>query len=325
MRSKIWRVEDARETLRYICRTGERQYDDQAIIVAANVSRDVVRATNEMRAVAGLRANSRRRFVHLVLSLKRGELARAQWEFAVNLALGRLGLDPRLHLFLAAAHIGGAHEHCHVLVNRVGLDGSLWTGEYDMRLLTRATREIVRDLGLEYGDGDDAFGDHQSLVKINRVLMRQGQVPLSGVRIARSLLKCLSDSTDLESFIARSSEAGLRLEKTFHASQKLKGLVLLVDGTGYRIGLKKVSQGRITLGSVQAFLRDRQSSTESVGSEWCDEQNAESVWEGDLSNAHDSFDEEFPSASTETDSETGESNDFDSDDGSLDRDAPDGN
>jgi len=106
MKANIWRVEDVRRRLRYICRTGERQHDNQAVIVSANVSRDVARASNEMRAVAALRPNSKRRFVHFVLSLKRGDLTRAQWELAVNTALTRLGLNPQRHLFLAATHLG---------------------------------------------------------------------------------------------------------------------------------------------------------------------------------------------------------------------------
>jgi len=216
------------------------------------------------------------------------------------------------------------HEHCHVLVNRVGLDGRLWTGEYDMRLLTQATREIARDLGLEYGNEVDAFGDHRSLVKINRVLVRRGLAPLSGVRIARSLLDCLSDSTDLESFVARSGEAGLRLEKTFHASGHLKGLVLSVDGTEYRIGLKKISQGRITLGSVQAFLQDHQRGIESIASERYDEQAAEGAWEGAIDDEDDSFIEEVPHPSLLMDSDSRDSDDLEDDDGGLDRDAVDG-
>ena len=323
MRANIWRLEDVHRRLRYICRTGERQYDDQAVIVSANVSPDVARASNEMRAVAALRPNSKRRFVHFVLSLKRGKLTRAQWEFAVNIALERLGLNPRLHLFLAATHLGGMHEHCHVLVNRVGLDGRLWTGKYDMRLLTQATWEIAHVLGLEYRSEVDAFGDHRSLVKINRVLVRRGLTPLSGVRIARSLQDCLSDSTDLESFFARSGEAGLRLEKTFHASGNLKGLVLSVDGTAYRIGLKKISQGRISLGSVQAFLQDQQGDIESVASERYDEQAAEGAWEGAIDDEDDSFIEEVPHPSPLTDSDSRDSDDLDDDDGRLDRDAVD--
>ncbi len=96
----------------------------------------------------------------------------------------------------------------------------------------------------------------------------------------------------------------------------------MVDGTGYRIGLKKLSQGRISLGSVQAFFADHQSGFDSVASERMDEQHAESARDGDTGEAHDPFDEEFPHPSPRADPEPSEGNEFDWDEGSLDQDAP---
>ena len=280
MRSNIWRVDDVQKTLRYICRTGECQYDDRAVIVAANVSRDVVRASKEMRAVAGLRQSSKRRFVHFVLSLKSDELTRLQWESAVKTAHERLGLHPRLHLFLAAVHVGGMHQHCHVLASRVGLDGTLWAGEQDMRLLTEATRQIVRDLGLNIGHLDNKSGDHRSLININRALKKRGLPPLSGDEIATNLLECLSASTTVDSFIARSGELGYRLETTVDAHGAAQGLVLLVEGTKYRLGLGKLSRGRITLGSVQELFNDRrQSYTASDSGEGLPTSEFDSAWD----------------------------------------------
>lgn len=327
MKSNIWRVENVRESLRYICRAGERHSADPAVIVAANVSRDVTRASGEMRAVAGLRPKTKRPFVHFVLSLNRGRLTHVQWESAVNMALTGLGLDPRLHLHLAATHSGGSHEHCHVVANRVAMNGSLWSGQFDMRLLMQATRKIVRHLGLDDGDGDgdNPFGNHRSLVNINRVLIRQGQAPMSGVRTAQILLQCLTESTDLESFLKCSRYAGLRLETTRDAGGTLKGLVLVVAGTGYRIGLHKLSQGRISLGSVQASFANHQNGSDSEASELMDEQRAERALDSDTGDSHDSLDAEFPHSSPPPDSEAAEDDDLDADDDASNQDAFDRN
>ncbi|MDQ6734251.1 MAG: relaxase/mobilization nuclease domain-containing protein [Nitrospirota bacterium] len=297
MKSNIWRVGNQRETLRYICRSGKRSYEDRAVVIAANVSRDVSRAADEMRAVAGLRPDSKRHFVHFVLSLKRGELTRAEWEFAVRMALDGLGLDPRFHLFLAAVHVGGMHQHCHVVAGRVGLDGRLWVGEHDMRRLSQATRQIVRDLDIAHVEENGHPGDHHSVANINRALRRRGMPLLSGQEITQSLLECLSNSSDMESFLKLSGERGLPIARSFDASGTLKGLVLSVRGTAYRLGLGKLTRGRITLRSVLSLLQQRQQELAAarLGDQF-DWSDSDAAWHEDLEH-----DEQFMPANEDLD------------------------
>lgn len=96
-----------------------------------------------------LRPEIKAPYRHLVLSLPPGESLGKQWVTCAEEMLRALGVDPRRHVFLAVAHHDRPHEHCHLVWNRVGIDGSLIRDQLgDGAIVQQVCRNLEARFGL---------------------------------------------------------------------------------------------------------------------------------------------------------------------------------
>ena len=145
---------------------------------------------------------------HCGLSVRPGEhLEQAQWDQAVDLLLHRLGLAG--HQALIVAHRDTAHEHVHVVVNRVGDDGGVWRSCLDLRKAQIALRRIESELGLAPHVAPDLLHTEAHLRRLPQT-RHGGRQPL-GDRVREQAATAFAEAADWRDLERRLAVHGFRL------------------------------------------------------------------------------------------------------------------
>ena len=197
-------------------------------------------AAQLMRACAGQNPLATKPVYHFGLSLPASDhLDREQWNQAVDHVLLRLGLD--LHQALVVAHGDTAHEHVHVVVNRVDDDGRPWNPAFDNPKVLAAIRDIEIDFGLTRNVARESPGpalasDEASTSSSNDVESRQrahrreagtDRMPLAD-RAREELAATFATATGWSDLEAELAARGFRLR----AATRHAGL-LIADGSRF--------------------------------------------------------------------------------------------
>lgn len=153
MKGKLKRGKDFRGLIRYFFEGAKHEHVvKNAVVVGTNLAwpdKTPDAAAAEMRAVADMRRDIEKPVLHAVLSLTGGErLSDERWSELIRAYLGEMGLDPELHQFFAVRHSDTDHEHVHIAVNRVGLNGAVWLGKFEAERSAQATAKLEKTFGL---------------------------------------------------------------------------------------------------------------------------------------------------------------------------------
>lgn len=103
----------------------------------------------EMRAISDLR-NIKNPVMHISLSLENGERAsNEQWKLAADAHLIKMGFDLNKTQYALVRHNDSEHDHVHVVVNRVQIDGSVVSDSNTYKRSHEATRATEIAAGLK--------------------------------------------------------------------------------------------------------------------------------------------------------------------------------
>jgi len=91
----------------------------------------------------------------------------ADMEAVSGRLLTALAIDPEKHGYAIIAHRDTPHAHCHLVVNRVGVDGQVWDRHNDARHMQVFRRQIEQEYGLVRADGRGAVAQVAQTLKPN--------------------------------------------------------------------------------------------------------------------------------------------------------------
>lgn len=115
---------------------------------------DRVEIAQQMAAQASERPACKKPVLHFQISFHPDEkIADNLRQQAALQVLKHVGVDEMLHQFTVHAHFDKAHAHFHVVLNRVGLDGSLFPDHQLLNRLQVACDRTERELGLRQTSG----------------------------------------------------------------------------------------------------------------------------------------------------------------------------
>jgi hypothetical protein len=203
-----------------------------------------------MRATAMQNDRVERPVYHLVVSLADGEsLSRETWEHVADRVLERLGLEN--HQAMMVLHKDTGHEHIHVMVNRVDLDGKVWKGYRDWIAREDELRKLEKELGLRQVRGPgfllnkgDALDRTQDFTTGEVQEARRTGDAAFVEKIRREAGHHFREASSWADLSARIHPHGLRLEA------RGRGLVV-TDGE------RMVKASRISRDSSRAALEER--------------------------------------------------------------------
>lgn len=102
---------------------------------------------NEFRAVSDQRSLKNNTF-HVSLSLDKERATDEQWKLAANAYMQKMGFDLNKAQFVVTRHSNSAHDHCHLTISRVQLDGSVISDSKTFERSHAATRAAELASGL---------------------------------------------------------------------------------------------------------------------------------------------------------------------------------
>jgi len=154
--------------------------------------------------IARRRPDVERPVLHISLALPPGDhLSDDNWNDVGMRFLDEMGIDVNLHQFAIIRHEDTAHEHVHIIVNRVSVSGSLWLGQWEMKRAMAATTKLEIEFGLTL---TTAF-DPKNPVKRKSpksgaigVMRRTGKIPVS-LKLQDRIEMARNQSTTFASFV----------------------------------------------------------------------------------------------------------------------------
>lgn len=212
MKSKITKGNGFRGALDYLRGPGEENHPGRAVTVvgAGNVlGSDPRELARQFAASRRLRPEIKNPVFHVSLSCPPGEkLGDEKWAEIAPDYLSRMGLDPDRHQWHCLRHTDQAHDHIHLLVSRIALDGKVWHDQYGIRQSIRICQELEKAHNLKLTVGEEG-GERKGLSKgeVGR-FRRTGKVP-----DRRSLQKKIEvaqkNCPDFSTFVAQCEKSGV--------------------------------------------------------------------------------------------------------------------
>ncbi|MFM5836774.1 relaxase/mobilization nuclease domain-containing protein, partial [Aeromonas caviae] len=125
--------------------------------IQAASTREVI---DEFQTFLDLRPEIKKPLLHIPLSLPPGErISDETWEKLTHRFMEKMGIDPTVYPFCGTLHDDRAHLHVHLLISRVGIDGSLCSDSNNVFRAIEACQELEVEFGLTRTKGYDPDAD----------------------------------------------------------------------------------------------------------------------------------------------------------------------
>ena len=229
MKAKISKGSSFRGCLDYV--TGKAGAERIGGTLAGKDAREMSR---EMGVARRLREDITRPVWHASLSLPKGErLDTERWNKVCCAFLARMGIIPPEEMqWTAWRHTDGEHDHVHIVVNRIGLTGSVWDAGLDVYKAITATREIEKSFGLTVTPGRENKRFAEPSLKRGEVERAiRLETPPAKVRVSDAVKVSLAGKPDVQTFVRRMKECGVEAVPNISESTlRMNGFSFLCDG-----------------------------------------------------------------------------------------------
>lgn len=154
MIAKVIRARGYKGVCEYVFNHGDPE------LLGGNIAgHDADTAIMDFNAVRNLRREILRPCLHIPLSLPVGDtLSPEQWTETAEKYMYCMGIDTENHQWLLVRHHDRAHEHAHLIINKIGLDGILYNDSNTAYRSISACRDLEKALPY-LRDCTDTYGN----------------------------------------------------------------------------------------------------------------------------------------------------------------------
>ncbi len=259
MKAKVERGSGFRGALNYAI-----DEEKSAQLVGGNMSGTTPRElASEFAISRKLRPECSKPVMHFSLALPIGDdLDPLKWAEVTEAFMAEMGMDK--HQFVAVKHEDKPHKHVHIIASRIGLDGTIWHGQWEAFRAIEATQVLEKRFGLTITPGLDSVDaeDHKKNATKNEMerAMRTGEAP------TRQLLQniiddAVQDNPSVTAFVERLEAAGVTVKPNVASTGKLNGFGFSINGIPFKgsdLGKKYSWKGLQNQGVT--YDQDRESS-----------------------------------------------------------------
>lgn len=188
-------------------------------IIGGNMSGANPRSLSvEFAAVRRQRPDCKRPVVHESLSLPVGHnLTPEQWRTAADAYLRERGINPDKHPFVLWKHTDTDHNHIHIVVSRIAVDGSLAREQRgDYRLAHKAAAAASLAVGLEPQAKSAPEHRQPRVTQHDRREIDAGETPVR-LTLAAGLDEAIAQATGWEDVKARAAALGVEINESRNA------------------------------------------------------------------------------------------------------------
>ena len=210
--------------LKYLFGPGEKNKPNRAKLIGGNMCGiNTQQLVTEFEVSRQLRPSVVNPCWHSSLSFPIGEvLSTKKLNMITGMFLKKLKINSENHQFCIVRHNDTDHDHIHIIVSRIGLDGKLWGGANDVMKAIKAAKAIEKKMNLKITPGYTGPVDEKKMSK-NEIeqTLRKNKSPRRAI-LQEVLKAALKEKPTFEVFIERLEavkvEFKLNMAKTGHVS-----------------------------------------------------------------------------------------------------------
>jgi uncharacterized phage-like protein YoqJ len=182
----------------------------------------------EFQALQELRSRVQRRVYHCALSLPIGEtLTDHQWREMGKDFLNQMGFQG--HQYVLVQHTDRNHQHCHIIANRVGLDGEVVSDSWDYTRAEAVARQLEEAYGLQPVQASWAT-DRKALSHRQLEEERKTGTPCVQQQLQDGIDAVLAESQGLDDLSDRLAEQGIQTKITYGYNDQPIGITYSKSG-----------------------------------------------------------------------------------------------
>ncbi len=257
MKAKITRGKSFQAGLGYDLSKGDKA---EIIVGAGTTPKELA---SELEASSSLRSDIAKPVWRASLSASPddGRLSSEKWQETAEAFMDKMGLGERPYTLIR--HSDKDHDHVHLTVSRIGLDGSLWHGKWEAKQAIIVCQRLEKKLGLSLTKGWTPEDRERKKPKTNEIerAARTGEAP------ARMVLQEIVDRVleasrgNLQAFCEGFENAGVGLRANLANTGKMNGFSFEYEGVsmkGSDLGKAYTWQGLQRRGLSYEQDRDRE-------------------------------------------------------------------
>lgn len=188
-------------------------------ILGGNLSGQDPRAlAAELATVRRLRPDCKRPVLHVSLSLPAGlDLTPDQWRQAAATWMEQMGIDAGRHPYVLYQHTETDHQHVHLVVSRIAIDGTLTReARGDFKLAHKAAAAASLAVGLQPQPKPAAEHRQPRVTKHDRREIEEGATP-ARLAIAARFDEALAQATSWQDVKTRAAALGMEIQEATNA------------------------------------------------------------------------------------------------------------
>lgn len=231
MKAKVTRGSGFRGVLNYSFGAGKKNRPERARIVGGNMSgKNPRELATEFAASRRQRPEIKKPVWHCSLALPKGEqLDDATWHRLCERHLQKMSFDTSKHMWVAVRHDDTDYDHVHIIASRIGLDGSLWLGQFEAKRAIESTQELEREFGLRLTPGLNSEPEHQR--KMNGEAARKKRTGQASIKERmQCILNKAMQAGSFRAFVEACQADGLELLPNVASTGKMSGFSFRLDG-----------------------------------------------------------------------------------------------
>lgn len=222
---------------------------DDHDFICSNMASDynnVSDLTDEFKTVSSFRQDIKKPVFHAFLSLPKDEkLTDEKWQEIAKDYLKEMNIDIEKHQYICVRHKDTDQDHIHIVVNRVGLDGSVWHGQHSAfntiaaceRLEVKHSLTITQSL-----KGQKSDVSAPTKAEIEQAL-RTCEKP-ARLELQNALQAALVDKPDLSTFLERLQAVGIEPAFNVASTGNVAGVSFGIKNNEKNIFFKGSSLGK---------------------------------------------------------------------------------
>lgn len=270
MKARVGRGRGAAGLMRYLHDEGKKAtgLKRPEIVGGSLTGTKAAELTRELTAIRAVRPDIKKHLWHCSLALPPGErLTAQQWDVVAADFMHEMGFTDQ-HARIVIRHNDTEHDHIHIVASRIGLDGSVWLGQWEVPKAIEATQALEKRHGLMITKGlyDDehkrrpADRAQKSLTpaEINRAV-RTGEEP-PRQRLQRLVDAAAEGAPTVVEFAERLTLAGVSVRANVASTGRMNGFSFEVEGIPFKgsdLGKQYTWKGLQDRGITYEQARDR--------------------------------------------------------------------
>lgn len=203
--------------------------DQKAIILGSNYARNTPESINiELYTSRRLRPNLKRFFYHTALSFHpQDQFSDNTMKSIAETYLEKNGFNQ--HSYIIFRHRDADHPHMHILVSRIGFDGTVVSDSNDYYRSENAVREIEQEFDL-IPTISSKHAERKALTMVEIEMMKRTGNPSHKMILQEKLDMLLDKSINIQDFIIECEKEGINLQFNQASTGRVSGISYLYDG-----------------------------------------------------------------------------------------------